>query len=47
VKLEVPADVGVPEMTPAELSVSPAGRLPVDRDQLYGGVPPETPRDAE
>ncbi len=32
VKLEVPAVVGVPEITPAELSVRPAGRVPDEID---------------
>jgi len=30
VKLKVPAADGVPERTPAELSVSPPGKVPVD-----------------
>jgi hypothetical protein len=35
VKLEVPAVVGVPEITPVELArVNPAGRLPETIDQL-------------
>jgi hypothetical protein len=38
----VPAAVGVPLMTPVEeFKLSPAGRLPEDRDQVYGEVPPE------
>jgi hypothetical protein len=36
----VPFAVGVPEITPALDSVSPAGRLPDAIDQLYPGVPP-------
>ena len=40
VKFEVPAVVGVPEITPPELKESPAGRLPLWRDQLYGVTPP-------
>jgi hypothetical protein len=40
VKLEVPAVVGVPEITPPALKLSPAGRLPVWRDQEYGVTPP-------
>ena len=36
--LKVPAEVGVPEMTPPEVMVRPAGR-PVTV-QLYGAVPP-------
>jgi hypothetical protein len=34
VKLEVPAVVGVPEITPAELSDNPAGRAPELIDQV-------------
>jgi hypothetical protein len=34
VKVEVPAVVGVPEITPAELRLSPAGRDPDVRDQV-------------
>ena len=45
VKVEVPADVGVPLTAPPELSVSPAGRLPEVTDQLYGVVPPEAESD--
>jgi hypothetical protein len=41
VKLAVPLVVGVPAMIPvAGTRVSPAGRLPVVIDQLYGPVPP-------
>ena len=39
VKLETPVVVGVPLMVPAA-SVSPAGRVPVMTDQLYGARPP-------
>jgi len=34
VKLEVPLLVGVPEMTPVDASVRPAGRLPEVIDQV-------------
>src|SRR6478752_4471351 len=34
-----PAAVGVPERVPAALSVTPAGRLPLATDQVYGVVP--------
>lgn len=37
VKLVVPAAVGVPERTPAELRLRPAGGVP---DHIYGAVPP-------
>jgi hypothetical protein len=40
VKVLFPAAVGVPESTPAELNIRPAGRVPVLRLQVYGGVPP-------
>ena len=36
----VPDDVGVPLICPALLSVSPAGKVPEEIDQLYGVVPP-------
>lgn len=40
-KLDVPVDVGVPEITPVvAASVSPAGRLPDEIDHVYAGVPP-------
>jgi hypothetical protein len=41
VKLEVPAVVGVPEMTPvAGAKVRPVGRVPTVTDQVKGAVPP-------
>lgn len=40
VKLDVPAAVGVPEITPAVLNVSPAGSEPLSRLHANGGVPP-------
>jgi len=41
VKLLVPLAVGVPEIRPvAEARLSPAGRLPLLTDQVYGVVPP-------
>ena len=39
VKLNVPLELGVPEMTPAGLSVKPAGSDPVVMVQSYGAVP--------
>jgi hypothetical protein len=42
VKLDVAAVVGVPLMTPAALSVNPAGNVPALTDQVNGDVPPET-----
>ena len=41
VKFEVPAVVGVPEITPVEeLIDSPAGSVPTVTENVYGGVPP-------
>jgi hypothetical protein len=40
VKFDVPAAVGVPLMTPAELSDKPAGSLPAEMVQLSSPVPP-------
>lgn len=40
VKVNVPADVGLPEIAPACDSVSPVGRPPVAILHLYPGVPP-------
>jgi len=36
---KLPAAVGVPDMTPAELIERPLGRP--EADQVYGAVPPE------
>jgi hypothetical protein len=44
VKLEVPEDVGFPEMTPLALSDRPFGSDPLAIDQVYGEVPPLTAR---
>jgi hypothetical protein len=41
VKLDVPAVVGVPEITPVEAArLNPAGRLPVVINHVYGVWPP-------
>jgi hypothetical protein len=40
VKLAVPGAVGVPEITPAPLTLSPAGGEPPLTDHLYPPVPP-------
>src|SRR5579872_604656 len=40
VKLNVPVVVGLPVMTPLELSETPGGSDPPDRVQVKGGVPP-------
>jgi hypothetical protein len=47
VKLYVPTAVGVPEITPALLSESPAGRLPEETDHVYEPDPPVAMRNAE
>ena len=39
-KFDVPAEVGVPDITPAPLSESPAGRLPLSSVQDTGTFPP-------
>lgn len=40
VNVEVPLVVGVPESTPADVSVRPAGSTPPVTPKLYGAVPP-------
>jgi hypothetical protein len=41
VKVEDPDPVGVPQLpVPSAGNVKPAGRLPLARVQVYGGVPP-------
>lgn len=41
VKLEVPAVVGTPEITPVELTrLNPAGKVPELTDQVSGAVQP-------
>ena len=41
VKVDVPVEVGVPEITPVdEFKASPAGKLPDVLDQEYGVLPP-------
>ena len=42
VKLDVPLAEGVPEITPPEESVNPAGSVPELSTQEYGDVPPLT-----
>ena len=46
VKVLDPAAVGVPAMV-APVSVSPAGKVPLARDHVYGAVPPEAVSDCE
>jgi hypothetical protein len=40
VNVAAPAVVGVPLITPPEVSAKPAGNVPDVTDQVYGGVPP-------
>ena len=47
VKLEVPALLGVPEITPPDDRVSPAGRDPEAMLHTYGAIPPLADRVAE
>lgn len=42
-----PAVVGVPDNTPAELNVTPAGNEPDERDHVYEPRPPIADRDCE
>jgi hypothetical protein len=44
VKLDVPAAVGVPEMTPDALNDNPVGRLPKDKLQVQGHMTALAPR---
>ena len=46
-KVKVPAVVGVPEITPAALSVRPGGNVPETNEYVYGAVPPVTDMLAE
>jgi hypothetical protein len=40
VKLNAPLTVGIPEIIPPPLSVTPAGSVPLASDQVYGVTPP-------
>jgi hypothetical protein len=40
VKVNEPAAVGVPLRTPAEVSVTPAGSVPLETANVYGDCPP-------
>ena len=44
-KPKVPGAVGVPLISPDELSFSPDGREPKATDQVYGPMPPVAPKD--
>ena len=46
-KVDVPAEVGVPEIWPPAESESPAGSVPDDMDHVLGGVPPVAANEAE
>lgn len=45
-KLLDPALVGTPAIVPPEPNVNPTGRVPPNRDQVYGVPPPEADRAA-
>ena len=47
VNVDVPDAVGVPLIAPDELSVNPAGRLPLTMDHVNGAVPPAAVRICE
>jgi hypothetical protein len=47
VKLDDPAEPGVPEMTPPVERLSPAGNDPLASDHEYDGVPPDAPKVCE
>jgi hypothetical protein len=47
VKLAVPAALGVPDIVPPAVRVSPAGSDLVATDHVYGVVPPVALRDCE
>ena len=39
--MEVPAEVGIPDMTPVELFiVNPVGKAPAEMDHVDGALPP-------
>lgn len=44
---EFPALVGTPVMSPAALSVKPAGKAPEEIDHVYGVLPPPAYKKAE
>ena len=47
VKLNEPAEVGLPEICPDPDSATPGGRVPAITDQAYGGLPPVAANAAE
>ena len=46
-KVDVAATVGVPEITPAVLRLSPVGREPEETAQVYEPEPPLAAREVE
>jgi hypothetical protein len=46
-KVEVPAAVGVPAITPVEEMARPTGHVPDVTDHVYGGTPPVAARVCE
>jgi hypothetical protein len=38
--IDVPLELGVPEITPAWLRLKPEGNSPLKSDHVYGGAPP-------
>jgi hypothetical protein len=47
VKLAFPTAAGVPEIAPVAFRLSPAGRSPEMKDQVYGAVPPLACKEVE
>jgi hypothetical protein len=47
VKLDEPAEPGVPEITPPADRLRPPGNDPLASDHEYGGVPPVAPKVCE
>ena len=46
-KLALPANVGVPVMSPVDDRESPGGKAPVASDHVYGARPPVAASDCE
>src|SRR5690242_10358445 len=44
---EGPAVAGFPEMAPDESRASPTGSTPLNKDHVYGAVPPDAARESE
>ena len=45
--LKIPACCGVPANAPVEDSVIPFGNVPLDKENVYGAVPPEATNGVE